>query len=158
MATKTRQFTRMRDLAADPRVTAIQDAVRACEASCRLRSHLANGEYAWPKHFVAALDHLSLCGASPESLLAIGQAFADAARQSVYVGTGEPVETLGEALALEAAAEGDANQATAMLVDGPRHPSRLRAALQRLTRHGSLIERTRVVLHREIASAERQRA
>jgi len=150
---KPRQFARMTSLAGDPRVRAIQEAVAACDAAGRRRLHVANGEYAWPRNVVALLDEMQLNGVPDAQILMVGDMLRDAAYHTVYRGTGVPKESLGEALAVEAIAEGEANRDAARLIDRPHDASLKRATVKSLSWHASMIERAKRVLMRDLGGA-----
>ena len=107
------------------------------------------GEYQWPRHVVALLDELKLYGVPDEQILAVGDALRDAAYATVYAGNAAPAESLGEVLAMEAVAEGEANRDTAKLLDAPHCPSRRRTLLQSISYHISAADRARRVLLRD---------
>jgi hypothetical protein len=111
------------------------------------------GEYRWPEHLVSLLDEMVLHSVPAEQILAVGDAFRDAAYNTVYVGTGVPSEPVGEVLALEAIAEGEANRDTAKLIDAPHCPTRRMAAVRSLSWHGTMIERAKRVLLRDLSGA-----
>jgi flavin-dependent dehydrogenase len=151
----SRKYNRLRSLADDARVLCIQAAVAACDAAGRRRLHVANGEYAWPKNFVALLDEMRLNSVPDEQLLLVGDAMRDAAYSTVYVGTGIPTEMAGAAAAAESIAEGEANRDTALLIDAPHCPSRKRAAVRSISWHIVALERLKRVLHRDLTAAAR---
>lgn len=135
----------------DPGVEMIENAARQCHAAGHRRANLIAGRMMWPRHYLAVVDEAILYSVPSTEVLAFIEAVAEAARQRVYQGTGIPQESVGEALALEAVAEGDANRDTAKLVDGPRCPSRLRALWNSLTFHQARIDHARRVIAREMA-------
>jgi hypothetical protein len=140
----------MVSLAPDLRVEGIQAAVAACDAAGRRRLHLANGEYAWPRNLVALLDEMKVHGVPDAQILAVGDALRDAAYKTVYVGTGEPTATAGEAFALEAVAEGEANRDVARLIDAPHDEHLLRQAVRSLSWHETMLGHAKRVLLRNI--------
>lgn len=131
----------------DPRVEAIEAAVRACDAAGNRREQLINGRYVWPRYYVAILDELRLYGVPAEQIAAVGDAMRDAAYETAL---SQPTESTGELLALEAIAEGEANRDTAKLIDAPQCPQRKRTLLQSLGFHISRAERVRRGLLRDL--------
>ena len=103
------------------------------------------GDYAWPRHYVASLEELKLHGVESAQIIAYGYAFLNAAIITA-LGHDARVQPLGESLALEALAEGEANEATARLVDAPDCPARRRELLAKITRHMAHAEQVRHVL------------
>jgi hypothetical protein len=133
--TKPRRYSRVRALGPEPRLEAIQEAARACDASGRARAHVMAGDYAWPRHYVASLDELKLFSVPAAQIIAYGFAFLDAAIVTALDGKTFDETTLGQLLGLEAVAEGEANQATAALIDAPTCDTRRRVLLQAITKH-----------------------
>lgn len=154
---RRREFTRLASLGPDPRVDAIRRAVGACtsRSRSRLKEHVRDGDYVWPERFVQALDELTLDGATPDELVALGEAFADAARRTAFSGNAAPQDPIGTVLAAESIAEGEANRDAALLLDAPHSLGRLHQALHSATRHIAKLQRWRLVLHREIREVER---
>jgi hypothetical protein len=137
----------------DPGVTMIVEAARRMPPAGDRRANLIadNGErMRWTYHYLGFIDEARMAGTSDTEILAFCEAVAEAGRQRIYVGTGIPSESLGEALALEAVAEGDANRDTAKLLDGPKCPSRLRQVWNSLTFHQARIDHARRVIAREM--------
>lgn len=149
----SRKYARIRSLADDSRVLGIQAAVAACDAAGRRRLHISNGEYAWPRNFVALLDEMRLNSVPDEQILLVGDAMRDAAYATVYVGNGVPTEPAGAAAAAEAIAEGEANRDTALLIDAPHDAARKRAAVKSIAWHIVALERLKRVLHRDLSVA-----
>lgn len=137
-------------LAPDTRVEDIEHAVGLCDAAGRRRLHVARGEYVWPRGYVALLDEMKLHGVPDEQILAVGDAFRDAAYHTVYVGTGVPTERAGEALARESIAEGEANRDVARLIDEPHNESLKRQAIRSLSWHETMIGHVKRVLMRDV--------
>jgi len=123
----------------------IQDAARACDAAGRARAHVMTGDYAWPRNYVSSLDELHLHGVPAEQVIGYGYSFLDAAIVTVYGGTFPPA-LLGEAIAEEDLAEGEANAAAARLIDSPNCATRRRAFLSALTKQMARAEFVRRVL------------
>lgn len=146
----SRSFSRLRSLGPDPRVLAIQEAVRACDAAGRARGHVMRGEARWPEHYVALLNEFDLHGVPAEQIVAVGEAMREAALSTVYVGNAAPSESLGEVLALEAVAEGEANRDTAKLIDAPMCPSRKQALVRSFRFQMARIDRAVRVLLRDL--------
>jgi hypothetical protein len=145
--TKPRRYSRIRALGPDPRLEAIQEAARGCDASGRARAHVMAGDYAWPRHYIASLDELQLHGVPAEQIIAYGYAFLDAAIQTALKDFDDmPAARLGELLGLEAIAEGEANQATALLIDAPNCETRRRMLLLAITKHMAHAEQVRRAL------------
>jgi hypothetical protein len=135
----------------DPGVEMIERAARTCHAAGHRRANLIAGRMQWPKAFVSLVDELILDGVPSLEILVFCEAVAEAGRQRVYQGTGIPSESVGEALALESIAEGEANRDAAKLIDSPRCPSRLRALWDSLTFHQTRIDHARRVIARDMA-------
>jgi hypothetical protein len=124
--------------------------VRECAPAGRVRDHIMNGDTKWPEYFVSLLDELQLHGASVDDFLRVGDVMRDAVYKTVYVGTGVPTESAGEALALEAIAEGEANRDVARLIDAPHCEQRQRAAVRSLSWHETMIGHAKRVLQRNL--------
>ena len=141
----------------DPGVDLIVEAARRLPATGHRRANLIADEgqrMRWVRAYLAIVDE-ALGAATDVEVLAFVEAVAEAGRQRVYVGTGMPAESVGEALALEAVAESDANRDTAKLIDAPHCPSRLRALWNSLTFHQSRIDHARRVVAREMGALAR---
>ena len=156
---KANRVTDPRLLAAlpDPGVEMIEAAARRCRAAGHRRANLIAGRYQWPRHYLAGVDEMLLASVPGVEILAYIEAIAEAGRQRIYVGTGVPQESVGEALALEAIAEGEANRDTGKLIDAPKSASRLRALWNSLTFHQARIDHARRVIAREIGVVEAAR-
>jgi hypothetical protein len=154
VARQSNRITNPRLLAAakDPGYEMIVEAARRMPSAGHRRANLiaADQRTRWAKAYLEFIDEARLFGTSDVEILAFCEAVAEAGRQCVYVGTGIPQETVGEALALEAVAEADANRDTAKLIDAPKCPSRLRALWNSLTFHQARLDRTRRVVAREM--------
>ena len=140
----------------DPGVDLIVEAARQMPRTGYRRANLIadQGErMRWVKAYLAFIDESILYGVSDTDTLRFVEAVAEAGRQRVYTGTGAPSESVGEALALEAVAEGEANRDTAKLLDAPKCPSRLRALWNSLTFHQTRLDHARRVVAREMQGA-----
>ena len=137
----------------DPRVTAIAEAVRRCEPAGYRRENWMYGRTKGAETLVALLDELSLTPGNGENICALGETLRDVCYQTVYQGTAVPAETLGEALALDAVAEGEVRRDAAKLIDAPKCPSRKRSLLQTVTYEIGRSELVRRVLLRDLRDA-----
>lgn len=137
----------------DPRVDAIESAVRACDARGSRREELMAGRLKWPKYICELADELALAGATSDQIKNVGEAICDVFRQSAMSGEAVPQESLGEALAAEAMAECEANQVQARLVDESRNPTLRETLLFKFRRHRRQIERVETVILRDRAVA-----
>lgn len=136
----------------DPGIDLIVEAARQMPRTGYRRANLIadQGErMRWVKAYLAVIDEAILYGVSDADVLRFVEAVAEAGRQRVYVGTSAPAESVGEALALEAMAEGEANRDTA------KCPSRLRALWNSLTFHQTRLDHARRVVAREMGAAAR---
>jgi hypothetical protein len=126
----------------DPRVEGIEEAIRRMDPSGHRRENAIAGRYRYIARAVMLMDEAKLAGVPAEQILALGDAFRDAAYATVY--DGAPVrESIGDVLAMESVAEGEANRDTAKLLDDPKCPSRRRQAAQSIGYHITMAERAR---------------
>lgn len=147
---RSRQFTRLRNLAEDVRVQRIQQAVGQCAAAGRARLHVANGQYAWPRHFVALLDELVLHGVPPAEIAAVGVALKLAVDETLFAGNAAPAEPVGVTAAEEAVIQGEADRATILAIHAPHDARAKRQAVDQITAHISWLERLRRVFLRDL--------
>jgi hypothetical protein len=154
---RTNKISDPRLLAAmdDPRVTAIEDAVRGCDAGGSYRrENIMYRRTIWPRHIVVTIDDLRQNGATREQLLLLGEALKDAVTAELFAGAGAPTESLGVALQRDATAEHEVRLAAVGLIDAPTSVGQKRTLLQRITREIASSEFVRRVLQRDIARAE----
>lgn len=136
----------------DPRVTRIQDTVRACNPGLgERRENLMYGRTVYPRHYVELLDSLSATN-EPAKLIAIGDAFRDAAYVTA-LGFQE-TDDVGERIADDKAIEGEINQLVATLYQDPKSIGRLRRIAELLGRERDATEVARLAVVQRIAGLE----
>jgi hypothetical protein len=150
---KANRITNPRLLAAlrDEGVETILSSARRMDACGNRRANLIAGRNPWPIQFLAQIDEAALSGVPREDVLRFIDDVRDAARMRVLAGNAAPKESVGEVLALEAIAEGEANRDAAKLIDAPHDPMRKRSLFRSLAHHANLIDLAKRVLAREIA-------
>jgi hypothetical protein len=119
----------------DPRIAAIEEAVRHCNPSGVRRENWMYGRTVLPKVYVALLEELSFGAATPEQIMALGDAMRDAAYSTAR--DERAPDSVADCLALEAVIEGEANRDVMKLLDNPKCPNRLRLAAAALRREAA---------------------
>jgi hypothetical protein len=150
----TKTPARVVEASKDPRITDIQAKVAQCEPAGERRRNWMYGKTVIPKGYVELIDDLKTAQTPRHRIIALGDSFRDAARESCRDYRVE--SDVPEALAKEMLVDGEGAAAVALLTRDPNDLTQLRIVAAKLAHERDEADRARDAVIDRIRFLEEQ--